>query len=67
MRIVFLVALKDLRQRLRDRTALLVSVAAPLGLAFIFSQLLAGTTDFRAVYVVADMDGGPLATVCGRT
>jgi ABC-2 type transport system permease protein len=63
MRIVLLVALKDLRQRLRDRTALLVSVIAPLGLAFIFSQLLAGTTDFRAVYVVADMDGGPLATV----
>jgi ABC-2 type transport system permease protein len=48
---------------LRDRTALLVSVVAPLGLAFIFSQLLAGTTDFRAVYVVADMDGGPLATL----
>ncbi len=63
MRIVLLVALKDLRQRLRDRTALLVSVVAPLGLAVIFSQLLAGTTDFRAVYVVADMDGGPLATV----
>ncbi len=63
MRIVLLVALKDLRQRLRDRTALLVSVVAPLGLAFIFSQLLAGTTEFRAVYVVADMDGGPLATV----
>jgi ABC-2 type transport system permease protein len=34
-----------------------------LGLAFIFSQLLAGATDFRAVYVVVDMDGGPLATV----
>ena len=66
MRIVFLVALKDLRQRLRDRTALLVSVVAPLGLAFIFSQLLAGATDFRAVYVVADMDGGPLATVLAR-
>ena len=63
MRIVFLVALKDLRQRLRDRTALLVSVVAPLGLAFIFSQLLAGATEFRAVYVVADMDGGPLATI----
>jgi ABC-2 type transport system permease protein len=63
MRIVILVALKDLRQRLRDRTALLVSVVAPLGLAFIFSQLLAGATDFRAAYVVADMDGGPLATV----
>ena len=63
MRIVLLVALKDLRQRLRDRTALLVSVVAPLGLAFIFSQLLAGATDFRALYVVADMDGGPLATI----
>jgi len=63
VRIVLLVALKDLRQRLRDRTALLVSVVAPLGLAFIFSQLLAGATDFRALYVVADMDGGPLATI----
>ena len=58
MRIALLVALKDLRQRLRDRSALLVSVVAPLGLAFIFSQLLAGATDFHATYVVADMDGG---------
>jgi ABC-2 type transport system permease protein len=66
MRIALLVALKDLRQRLRDRTALLVSVVAPLGLAFIFSALLAGTTDFRAAYVVADMDGGTLATVLRR-
>jgi ABC-2 type transport system permease protein len=63
MRVAFLVAAKDLRQRLRDRTALLVAVAAPLGLAVIFSQLLAGTTGYAATYVVADMDGGQLARV----
>jgi ABC-2 type transport system permease protein len=63
MRVALLVALKDLRQRLRDRTALLVAVGAPLGLAVIFSQLLAGATDFHATYVVADMDGGRLAKV----
>lgn len=57
------IARKDLRQRLRDRSALLVSVVAPLGLAVIFSQLLAGATDFHATYVVADMDGGALARV----
>jgi len=36
-------------------------VVAPLGLAVIFSQLLAGTAQFGARYVVADMDGGALA------
>jgi ABC-2 type transport system permease protein len=63
VRIALLVALKDLRQRLRDRSALLVAVAAPLGLAVIFSQLLAGATGFAATYVYSDMDGGSLATV----
>jgi ABC-2 type transport system permease protein len=61
MRIALLVALKDLRQRLRDRTALLVAVVAPLGLAVIFSQLLAGATSFGATYLYVDMDGGALA------
>ena len=63
MRIALLIALKDLRQRLRDRSALLVSIAAPLGLAVIFSQLLSGATGFAATYVVSDMDGGTLARV----
>ena len=63
MRIALLIALKDLRQRLRDRSALLVSIAAPLGLAVIFSQLLSGATGFGATYVVSDMDGGALARV----
>jgi ABC-2 type transport system permease protein len=63
MRVALQVALKDLRQRLRDRSALLISVVAPLGLAVIFSQLLAGATEFGARYVVADLDGGELARV----
>ena len=63
MRTLLLVAAKDLRQRIRDRTALLVAVVAPLGLAVIFSQLLAGASQFGAVYVVADMDGGELARI----
>lgn len=63
MRVALLIAVKDLKQRLRDRSALLVSVVAPLGLALIFSSLLAGATDFHATYVVADLDGGDLAKV----
>ncbi len=63
MRVILLIAAKDLRQRIRDRTALLVAVVAPLGLAVIFSQLLAGASQFGAVYVVADMDGGELARI----
>ena len=63
MRVILLIAAKDLRQRIRDRTALLVAIVAPLGLAVIFSQLLAGATQFGAVYVVADMDGGELGRV----
>lgn len=62
IRTALLIAAKDLRQRIRDRSVILFAVAAPLGLAAIFSQLLAGATDFRAVYVVADADRGALAT-----
>ena len=63
MRIAILVAVKDLRQRLRDRSAILVSVVAPLGLAVIFSLVLGNATGFHATYAVADLDGGELASV----
>ena len=63
MRVALLVAAKDLRQRLRDRSAILIAVVAPLGLAVIFSQLLGSTTAFHTRWVVADLDGGPIATV----
>ena len=63
MRVALLVAGKDLRQRLRDRSAILVAVVAPLGLAVIFSQLLGSTGSFHTRWIVADLDGGPMATV----
>ena len=63
MRAAVLIAIKDLRQRFRDRSALLVAVVAPLGLALIFSTLLGNATTFHATYVVADLDGGGLAHV----
>lgn len=61
MRTALLIAAKDLRQRIRDRSALLTSIVAPLGLAVIFAGLLGGALDFHATYVVADLDGGRLA------
>lgn len=61
MRTAILIAAKDLRQRFRDRSVILFAVVAPLGLAVIFSQLLAGVTQFQVTYTVVDMDGGALA------
>ena len=61
MRVALLIAAKDLRQRLRDRSVILFAIVAPLGLAFIFSLLLRGATTFHADYVVTDLDGGTLA------
>ena len=63
MRFALLIALKDLRQRIRNRSAILITIVAPFGLAFIFSALLANTTGFHARYVVVDLDGGQMATV----
>ncbi len=63
LRVAVLIAAKDLRQRLRDRSAILVSIVAPLGLAIIFSGLLGNATTFHARYVVADLDGGQLAGI----
>ena len=65
MRFALLIAARDLRQRIRDRSVVLFAVVAPLGLAVIFSQLLAGTSDFRAVYAVVDLDGGSLSKAFG--
>ena len=54
---------KDLRQRVRDKSALLVAVVLPFALTFIFSQILGGTSDGAVTlhFGVADEDGGPTA------
>ena len=56
------ITLKDLRQKVRDRSAILIAVVAPLVLAFVFSTLLpSGEDAFTATIGVVDRDGGPLA------
>lgn len=64
MRAALLISLKDLRQRVRDRSAFLWGIVAPLGLAAIFSLVLGGVADPGSIdvaYAVADEDGGAAA------
>lgn len=62
-RAAFTIAAKDLKQRLRDRSAYIVGLVAPLALAAIFSFVFNPIDDFEfsADYVVVDEDGGPVA------
>lgn len=62
MRAALVIALKDLRQRLRDRTAIIVAVVAPFGLAAIFSTLIGGATQPLTLgYAYADLDRSALS------
>ncbi len=61
MRAALRIALKDLRQRLRDRSAIMLGLVAPLGLAFIFSLIIPQPADFTVSLGVVDEDGGPIA------
>ena len=63
MRAALVIALKDLRQRLRDRTAIIVAVIAPFGLAAIFSTLIGGASaPLELAYAYADLDRSDLST-----
>jgi len=56
------IALKDLRQKVRDRSAIIVAVIAPLSLAFLFSSAIPSSqSTFDITFVVVDLDGGPVA------
>lgn len=63
MRPALLIAGKDIRQRIRDRSVFLWGIVAPLGLAAIFSFVFNPISDsqFHAEYVVVNQDGGPVA------
>jgi len=62
MGVVWTIARKDLKQRLRDRSAYILGIIAPLGLALVFGFVLNPISDFTfsATYVVADLDSGPV-------
>jgi ABC-2 type transport system permease protein len=63
MRAALVIATKDLRQRLRDRTFLIVAVVAPFGLAAIFSTLIGGASQpLELSYAYADLDRSELST-----
>jgi ABC-2 type transport system permease protein len=61
LRVALLVAAKDLRQRLRDRSALVIAFVAPFLLAAIIGLAFGGDDSFSATYAVADADRGPVA------
>jgi ABC-2 type transport system permease protein len=62
MRAALDIALKDLRQRVRDRSALLIAIVAPFALAVLFSVMLGGVDQgFDADWGVVDLDGGEVA------
>ena len=56
-----LIAAKDIRQRLRDRSAILVGVVAPLVVALLMSLAFNGTEKFHYVLALANADQGPEA------
>jgi ABC-2 type transport system permease protein len=57
----FVIAFKDLRQRFRDRSALVMGFLAPVAVAAVISFAFSGSTSFHATVAVVDGDRGPLA------
>ncbi len=57
MRYAWLICLKDLHQRLRDRTALMLAVVIPLVLTALMGFALGGSEGFRMRLAIADLDG----------
>lgn len=67
MRAAIIIAAKDLRQRLRDRSAIIMAVIAPFALAAVFSLLIPSDQGFHTEYAVVDLDQGPVsALLTGR-
>ncbi len=62
MRNAWTIARKDLKRRVRDRTAILVALVLPFALAGIFSLTLSGVDSgaFEVTYAVVGSDGGAL-------
>ncbi len=62
MRIALVIAARILRQRLRDRSAIIFAVLTPLGLALAFAAVIPDfTPEFHMTIAVVDDDRGPAA------
>jgi ABC-2 type transport system permease protein len=55
------IATKDLRQKVRDRSAIILSVIAPFTLAALFSLMLPSEQSFHTTWAYVDLDGGAIA------
>jgi ABC-2 type transport system permease protein len=65
VRKALVIASKDLRRSVRDRSAIATAVLAPLGLAWILSTVLGGAdgTTLNASFAVVNEDGGEVAAL----
>jgi ABC-2 type transport system permease protein len=61
-RATFLITRKDLRLRVRDRSAFILGILAPFALAFVLNLVIGDADDFTADYAVVDLDGGQIAS-----
>ena len=60
-RVALVIARKDLRQRIRDRSGVVLGFVAPVAIAGLMSVAFSATEGFHATVVVADLDRGPVA------
>src|SRR6516164_48847 len=61
MRGAFVIAAKDIRLRIRDRSAIVLAFVAPLAIASLMSFAFRGADSFHMTIAVADADHGPVA------
>jgi len=61
MRVVLAIAAKDLRQRLRDRSAWVIVFLAPVLISALMALAFQNNSEFRADIGVVDLDRGPAA------
>ena len=61
MRAALVIARKDLRQRFRDRSAIVIGVIAPVVIAALMSLAFHGVQDFGFTMGVVNLDRGPVA------
>ncbi len=62
MRAALVITARILRQRIRDRSAIIFAILTPLGLALAFTVLIPGeSSDYHTRIGIVDEDGGPMA------
>jgi len=65
MKKAFIIASKDIKRSVRDRSAIVTAVVAPLALAFILSTVLGGAdgSSLNVTFAIVDDDGGEASAV----